>query len=67
MECEYCNRECKKEIVEKTIIGEKHNFCSEYCYVLYHHKVPMFDMEGRIGWTAQTVPDVPDFRELVDD
>ena len=66
MKCEYCNRVFEKEAVEKTIRGKKHVFCSEYCYVLYHHRVPMFDMDARVGWSSKTVPDVPDFRELLD-
>jgi hypothetical protein len=38
--CEYCNRPIKTEATLKTLKGQKHVFCSEFCYRLYFYDVP---------------------------
>lgn len=38
--CEYCRRPIKTAPTIKTLKGEDHTFCSEFCYRLYFYDVP---------------------------
>jgi len=65
LKCYYCGRKFEKGSVLKLIKMKKRIFCSEYCYVLHHHKVPTYDLERMYSGVAKSFQ-VPDFRELLE-
>ena len=64
MKCDYCGIEYEREPVVKVIRGKRHTFCSEYCFVLHHHGMPVPDMVN-CGGANSVLVKVPDFRELI--
>lgn len=64
MKCDYCGQKFEKGGVEKIIRGERHIFCTECCYVLYHYKMPVLDMTNILGIRGRRLSSVPDFRQL---
>jgi hypothetical protein len=49
MKCDFCGVQFTKGPVKKTIRGKKYTFCSEYCYVLHHFRIPKFPVDRSYG------------------
>ena len=64
MKCDYCSKEFEKDQVVRVIRGKRRTFCSEYCFTLAHHHMPVPDMVNCGGLNSQRVK-VPDFRKLI--
>ena len=54
--CEFCERTFEKGPYKRVLRGKRHIFCSESCFVLYHYKVPKFDMEQMYREDTHTIP-----------
>ena len=54
--CEFCEREFEKGSYERVLRGKPHVFCSAGCFVLYHYRVPKFDMEEMYRGATHTIP-----------
>jgi hypothetical protein len=54
--CEFCGRTIKREIVEKVLRGKKHIFCTEGCFNLYFYNIPDFSYEKLYAKYCETVP-----------
>jgi len=64
MKCDHCGEGFKQEPTVKTIRGKQHTFCSEFCFVLHHLRMPVYDMSNCGGPRSVRIP-VPDFKELL--
>ncbi len=68
-QCEYCSRPIKIAPTIKTLKGQKHTFCSEFCYRLYFYEVPTIsytDLQKMYELRCVTV-DAPPFKSLIVD
>jgi hypothetical protein len=67
MKCEYCGRPIKSDPTDKVLRGQKHTFCSEFCFRLYFYDVPTITYEDLQKMYALRCVSIksPDFRSLV--
>ena len=65
--CEYCGRPIKGEPTIKTLRGQKHVFCTEFCFRLDFYEVPTITYEDLQKMYALRCVSVksPDFQTLV--
>ena len=67
--CEYCSRPIKTEPTIKPLKGQRHVFCSEFCYRLYFYEVPTIsytDLQKMYELRCITVK-APAFKSLIVD
>ena len=65
--CEYCSRPLISDPTIKVLRGEKHTFCSEFCFRLYFYDVPdmsFIDLQKMYALRCASIK-APDFRTLV--
>jgi hypothetical protein len=65
--CEFCKRLIKEDPTIKTLRGEKHTFCSEFCFRLYFYDVPNMtydDLQKMYALRCTSIK-APDFHTLV--
>lgn len=67
MKCEQCERIFESSVTKKIIRGVPHNFCSEYCYVLYFWKIPKQDLEPMYKMCSPFSFSIRDIRELIEE
>jgi hypothetical protein len=63
-QCEYCGRLIKDEPVTKKLRGEKHTFCSAFCFRLFFYDAPRIsydDLQKMYSFYCVSVP-VADFQ-----
>ncbi len=67
MKCEYCGRTIKGDPTFKLLRGQKHTFCTEFCFRLYFYDVPTISYEDLQKMYALRCLSIksPDFRTLV--
>jgi len=53
--CEFCERTFEKGPYKRVLRGQRHIFCSESCFVLYHYQAPKFDMDEMYRQTTVSV------------
>ena len=66
-QCEFCDRPIKADPIIKTLRGQEHVFCTEFCFRLYFYDVPKIsydDLKKMYELRCVTV-NAPDFRSLV--
>jgi hypothetical protein len=65
--CEYCGRPIIADPTVKTLRGQKHIFCTEFCFRLYFYEVPTITYEDLQKMYALRCVSIksPDFRTLV--
>lgn len=63
--CEYCGRPIKKGSVTRVLRGEKHVFCTEFCYRLFFYKIPgiTFEAVNKMYEAHCASVKVPDFSQ----
>ena len=66
MKCAYCSQEIEEKQVRKTIRGKRHTFCTEYCYILHHYRMPLHDMVDCGGINSVRVSTVPDLKKYIE-
>ena len=57
--CEYCDRVIKEEPVIKVLKGEKHTFCSAFCFRLFFYDAPRItydDLQKMYSFYCVSVP-----------
>jgi hypothetical protein len=67
--CEYCSRPIKTDPTIKTLKGNKHTFCSEFCFRLYFYEVPTIsfdDLQEMYKLRCVTV-NAPKFSSLIEE
>ena len=65
--CEYCQRPIIRPPTPKVIQGQRHLFCTEFCFRLYFYDVPRIsykDLENMYKLRCVTLRP-PDFRSLI--
>ena len=65
--CEYCQRPIVSPPTPKVIQGQKHLFCTEFCFRLFFYEVPRIsfsDLQKMYKLRCVTVTP-PDFRSLI--
>ncbi|MBN2058926.1 MAG: hypothetical protein JW882_00800 [Deltaproteobacteria bacterium] len=66
-DCEYCGRPVKDEPVIKVLKGEKHHFCSGFCFRLFFYDAPRIsydDLQKMYSFYCVSVP-VQDFQNTL--
>jgi hypothetical protein len=65
--CEYCGRPIKGDPTIKVLRGQKHTFCTEFCFRFYFYDVPTITYEDLQKMYALRCVSIksPDFRTLV--
>lgn len=54
--CEFCERTFEKGPYKRILRGKDYVFCSASCFVLYHYRVPKFDMDRMYRGATHTIP-----------
>ncbi len=65
--CEYCGRPINADPTVKVLRGQKHTFCTEFCFRLYFYDVPTItyaDLQKMYSLRCVSVKS-PDFQTLV--
>jgi hypothetical protein len=65
--CEYCSRPISGEPVNKVLRGERHTFCSEFCFRLYFYDVPAIsydELQKMYSFYCVSVP-VEDYHKIL--
>jgi hypothetical protein len=65
--CEYCSRPIKNDPCIKILRGQKHTFCSEFCFRFYFYDVPTItytDLQKMYALRCVSIK-APDFRTLI--
>ena len=65
--CEYCSRPVNGEPVNKVLRGEKHTFCSEFCFRLYFYDAPKIsyaDLQKMYSFYCVNIP-AQDYQKII--
>jgi hypothetical protein len=67
--CEYCSRPITDEPVNKVLRGEKHIFCSEFCFRLYFYDAPTVSYDDLMKMYSYYCVSVPtqEFRNILNE
>ena len=67
--CEYCSRVIKEEPVIKVLKGEKHTFCSAFCFRLFFYDAPRItydDLQKMYSFYCVNVP-AQDYHKILNE